>query len=291
MGVNLVIIDGDTKIDLTTDTVTVETLKKGETAHNAAGDVITGTLESLDTSDATATAAQILSGKTAYVNGSKITGTMKDWSGRSTLVIGDAHALYQTGKGYHDENEWITVDATNFLPSNIKKDVTILGVTGTLESGTDTSDATATASDIASGKTAYVNGEKITGTLNTDSGYFGEALAMALTKQSVLSGKTALRLSKLPEETTEIGEYVFYGCTGITISEIPASVTVIDNSAFTGCTGITSLTFKGTPTSIASWCFGNNSNLKDIYVPWAEGAVANAPWGASYATIHYNSEV
>lgn len=52
------------------------------------------------------------------------------------------------------------------IPENIKKDVTIFDITGTYEgSGVDTSDATATVNDIAQDKTAYVNGEKITGTL------------------------------------------------------------------------------------------------------------------------------
>ena len=51
----------------------------------------------------------------------------------------------------------------NLLPEYIKAGITLAGVTGTLED-LDTSDATATAEDILWGKTAYVNGKKITGT-------------------------------------------------------------------------------------------------------------------------------
>ena len=51
----------------------------------------------------------------------------------------------------------------NLLPEYIKAGITLGGVTGTLED-LDTSDATATAEDIALGKTAYVNGVKITET-------------------------------------------------------------------------------------------------------------------------------
>ena len=52
------------------------------------------------------------------------------------------------------------VTATGLAANDLAVGVKHLGI-----SGTYTSDATATASDIMTGKTAYVNGEKITGTM------------------------------------------------------------------------------------------------------------------------------
>lgn len=60
----------------------------------------------------------------------------------------------------------------NLLPQNIKSGVKILGVTGTMSSGIDTSDATARPEYIRSGSTAYVNGQKITGTADADTSFF-----------------------------------------------------------------------------------------------------------------------
>ena len=60
-------------------------------------------------------------------------------------------------------NEILRQKEEFIVPENIKNGITIFDVTGTY-SGIDTSDATATAEDIVLGKTAYVNGVKITGT-------------------------------------------------------------------------------------------------------------------------------
>lgn len=124
---------------------------------------VTGTFEGLDTSDATASAADIKQGETAYVNGEKIIGTAPIISGRNVLPGTNEQTI--DGDGYLNGNIVIAGDA-DLIAGNIRKDVEIFGVTGTLDptSGYDTSDATATANDIISGETAYVNGGKVTGT-------------------------------------------------------------------------------------------------------------------------------
>ena len=97
-----------------------------------------------------------------------------------------------------------------------------------------------------------------------------------------------LVLTKLPSALTKIGGSAFYNCILMTFNEMPAGVTLIDNQAFSNCASITSMAFKGTPTTIYQNAFYNCTNLLNIYVPWSEGTVANAPWGAVNATIHYD---
>lgn len=100
----------------------------------------------------------------------------------------------------------------------------------------------------------------------------------------------AMKLRTLPSGVTKIDQYAFLSNTAIGSEglTLPASVKQIAASAFEGCSSLRKLTFKGTPTSIASTAFTDCPNLTAIYVPWSKGAVANAPWGAIRATIYYN---
>ena len=149
-----------------------------------------------------ATASQILKGKTALVGGKQVTGTMEDrglaqygsW-GCGDLGCGSGDDAYYSINAlpegyYHSDGNWWAPEArinANTLRASlgitadkIVKGQSIAGVSGTGETGysscssccptcptcLNTSDATATAGDILSGKTAYVNGSKITGSMS-----------------------------------------------------------------------------------------------------------------------------
>lgn len=121
---------------------------------------------------------------------------------------------------------------------------------------------------------------------------------------------TSLTLTTLPDTVTTINDNAFNNCASLSLTTLPTSLITIGNNAFSGTamageihipnsvttigdtifsnTGITDIIFDGTPTTISSNAFSNINSLETIYVPWAEGTVTGAPWGAgSNVTILY----
>lgn len=156
MAKNKIIYGGEVLIDLMADTVTPADLQEGVTAHDRYGAVITGTsTKDADTSDANAAASELLSGKTAYVNANKITGTMPN-RGAINEVIDTVGGSITIPSGYHDGSGTVSIDSTEaakLVAENIKNGVEILGVTGTLSPASDVTAQAKTATPYTTAQT------------------------------------------------------------------------------------------------------------------------------------------
>ena len=208
----------------------------------------------------------------------------------------------------------------NLNSANIKEGVNIFGHIGEYK-GLDTSDATATASDITIGKTAYVNGTKITGTkeeggtqnvvwvdnvsgtlecIKDSSNNYAPKLSDFIKEINIPNGITSIGSSAfssclsltsitLPNSVTSIGGSTFRGCTSLTSITIPNSVTSIGNYSFYGCTGLESITLPNSITSIGTYLFENCTNLKNVTIGDSVTKIGNSAFSecTNLANIYY----
>lgn len=231
--------------------LTPENLREGITCLG-----VTGILkEGLDTSDATAVSNDIAAGKTAYVNGAKIEGILLDRRTEDALwvntdldridVTSQPSGFLVLAKSIWDEDCVISKEtsldtlvhysdlasAIELTSDQIVEGNTVLGINGTGQTGMDTSDATATPGDIAYGKTAYVNGEKVEGTINDLRGYGNVSLGIS----SVGYTDEVLSITTTPLNATLV-DYTNKVIASITASKVASAIGLTANKIQAGNT-------------------------------------------------------
>lgn len=139
MGLSKVIF-GEHRLDLTADTIIPDKLLKGYTAHSADGEPISGTCEfDVDSSNVTATQAEVLAPKTFAKDGRVLPGTMKN-NGSVVGTISTKAEQYNVPQGFHDGGGKVSIAATEqakLIEKNIRQGVSILGVLGSMSGSED----------------------------------------------------------------------------------------------------------------------------------------------------------
>lgn len=206
-----------------------------------------------DVSQVTASAANVLAGTYIVTNQGRIQGTMKN-NGNVAGTINTKDGSYTIPTGYHSGAGTIKISDTEkakIIPANIKKGVTILGQTGTCEagtttSGTDTTDATASASDIRSGKTAYVNGRKLTGTIPNQA---AQTITPGTTDKTIASGKYLSGTQTIKGDSKLVASNIK---SGISIFGVTGTYTGSSSGSSSG-SGLPNTIIAGDTPVIANW--------------------------------------
>lgn len=169
----------------------------------------------------------------------------------------------------------------------------------TVEPGTVTADATATADDIRLGKTAYGASGKMTGTIADYDGSSEPTSGKSLFAQLVEGDITTVTADDL-EGIRSIHSWAFAHCYRLTTVLIPDSVRYIQNAAFHGCSKLTTIMIPNSVINIGPEAFRSCSGLTSILIPnsisvvetWMLGectSLTNVTLGNNITTIKKNA--
>lgn len=174
MAINKVVYGTNTLVDLTSDTVTSARLLNGYTAHDKSGTSVTGSMTN---------------------------------QGTKSYTISDVDDVITIPEGYHSGSGTVQISATekaNLIASNIKKGVTILGVTGTYVTKTVTVSVSSNYGTYAGAIDNIIDGDTST--------YWWTNAAQSRGKYILFTFSDSVTLNSIRVQTT--GSSTDYVCSG-----------------------------------------------------------------------------
>ena len=198
---------GTGSVSISTETKSATPTKQQQTVTPTSGKVLSSVTvaaipaEYITTTDATATADQILADETAYVAGEKITGTMPN-IGSAKKTLDTTTTSYTIAEGYHDGTGAVNIVTETKSATPTKSEQNITPTTGKVLSKVtvaaipaayqDVSEVTATATDVLDGKYFVTStGVKTEGAMPNNGAISATIDGLSTTSYQVAAGYTS----------------------------------------------------------------------------------------------------